>query len=75
LAQALGPPFSARSIRPRYSLAALWVLCHFSEWFAVFSADRSQNSRWPAAQNLYIPPPPAAGLYILLCIFLAVGGL
>ena len=42
------------------------------------SAHRSQKNRWPAAQNLYIPPqklyippPPAAGLYIQLCIFLA----
>jgi hypothetical protein len=46
------------------------------------SAHRSQKSRWPAAQNLYIQPqnlciqpPPAAGLYIQLCIFLAVEGL
>jgi hypothetical protein len=39
------------------------------------SAHRSQKKRWPAAQNLYIPPPPAAGLYIQLCMSLAVGGL
>jgi hypothetical protein len=46
------------------------------------SAHRSQKKRWPAAQNLYIPPqnlyippPSAAGLYIQLCIILAVAGL
>jgi hypothetical protein len=42
----------------------------------------TKKNRWPAAQNLcipqqnlYIQPPPAAGLYIQLCIFLAVEGL